>query len=635
MSIEITRRTALGAAAYLATLGLSDALAADSGPRMRVRLLETSDLHMFVMDWDYYHAKPDPTVGLTRAATLIRAARREAPNTLLFDNGDFLQGNPLADYIAAQRPGIEPHPLVATMAALGYDAAGLGNHEFNYGLDFLEATVRNAPFAFLCANVVRADGAPFLPPYTVLKRVFKDEAGAEHALRIGVISFLPPQIMSWDKARLEGKVEAGDIVLTARRLVPELRAKCDLLIALCHSGIGTGSWTEGEEHAALHLAAVPGIDAILMGHAHRVFPGQDYAGAADEVDAVAGRLHGVPAVMPGFWGSHLGVVDLNLRREGERWVVEKADVEARPIYRREGGTVHELTSADAEVAASIAAAHAGTLGWIEQPAGMLDARIHSYFVWAGYDPTTALVNAAQIAYAKPLLAAAGFGELPLLSAAAPYRVGYTPDSFIDIPAGPVPMRAVADLYIYSSNTVTVVKATGAQIVAWLEWASRVFNTIDPSAEGRQPLVNTRIPSYNFDAIAGLTYAIDVTKPSGRIADVRFEGQPLDLTREFAVVTNNYRADGGGGFAALKDAEILLRAPDTNRDAVFRYFGARPTVHVEDTTPWRFAAAGRPVEVWFDTSKAAVPLIEGSRKLVLLGDGAPGYARVGVSLEREI
>ncbi|MBJ7532743.1 bifunctional 2',3'-cyclic-nucleotide 2'-phosphodiesterase/3'-nucleotidase [Rhodomicrobium vannielii ATCC 17100] len=634
MTIAITRRTALGAAAYLATLGLSDALAADSGPRMRVRLLETSDLHMFVMDWDYYHAKPDPTVGLTRVATLIRAARRESPNTLLFDNGDFLQGNPLADYIAAQPPGTEPHPLVATMTALGYDAAGLGNHEFNYGLDFLEATVQNAPFAFVCANVVRAGGAPFLPPYTILQRVFKDETGAEHELRIGVISFLPPQIMSWDKARLEGKVEASDIVLTARRLVPELRAKCDVVVALCHSGIGTGAWAEGEEHAALHLAAVPGIDAILLGHAHRVFPGKDYA-SADVVDAVAGRLHGVPAVMPGFWGSHLGVIDLGLRRDGERWIVEKADVEARPIYRREGGTVHELTTADGAVTASIAAAHRGTLGWIEQPAGALDAPIHSYFVWAGYDPTTALVNAAQIAYAKPLLAAAGFGELPLLSAAAPYRVGYTPDSFIDIPAGPVPMRAVADLYIYSSNTVTVVKATGAQIVAWLEWASRVFNTIDPSGAGSQPLVNRKIPSYNFDTIAGLTYAINVTKPSGRIADVRFEGKPLDLTREFAVVTNNYRADGGGGFAALKDAEILLRAPDTNRDAVFRYFGASPTVHVHDTTPWRFAPAERPVEVWFDTGTAAAPLIAGRKELVLLGDGEPGYARVGMFLGREI
>ncbi len=350
---------------------------------MRLRLLETSDLHMFVMDWDYYHAKPDPTVGLTRLATLIKAARGECANTLLFDNGDFLQGNPLADYVAEQPRTSGTHPLVTIMDALGYDAVGLGNHEFNYGLDFLEASLQGAPFPFLCANIVRAGGDAFLPPYAILNRTLKDDAGVDREFRVGVISFVPPQIMAWDKAHLEGKIEASDIVLTAKRLVPELRAKCDLLVALCHAGIKAGPWAEGEENAALHLAAVPGVDVIMTGHAHRVFPGRDYAGL-DGVDAVAGRLNGVPAVMPGFWGSHLGVVDLTLKREDGRWIVEKADIETRPIYRREAGAVQELAKPDAEVAAWIAPAHKGTLAWVEQPAGSIDTRVHSYFVWAGY-----------------------------------------------------------------------------------------------------------------------------------------------------------------------------------------------------------------------------------------------------------
>jgi len=597
---------------------------------MRLRLLETSDLHMFVMDWDYYHAKPDPTVGLTRLATLIRAARGECPNALLFDNGDFLQGNPLADYIAEQPRKSVPHPLVTIMAGLGYDAVGLGNHEFNYGLDFLEAALQGAPFPFLCANIARADGSGFLPPYAILNRTFKDDAGVGHELRIGVISFVPPQIMAWDKAHLEGKLEASDIVLGAKRLVPELRSKSDLLIALCHAGIKAGQWTEGEENAALHLAAVPGIDVIMTGHAHRVFPGKDYAGL-DGVDAIAGRLNGVPAVMPGFWGSHLGVVDLTLKREGERWIVGEADVETRPIYRREAGAVQELATPDAQVAASIAPEHRGTLAWVEQPAGAIDSRVHSYFVWAGYDPATALVNAAQIWYAQPLLANAGFGDLPLLSATAPYRAGATPDNFIDIPAGPTPLRALADLYSYSSNTVVVVKATGAQIVEWLEWAARIFNTVDPSAGQPQALVNTRMPSYDFDTIAELTYAIDVTKPSQRIVDVRFQGAPIGLDREFAVVTNTYRADGGGDFAALAHAQVILRAPDSNRDAIIRYFKASQTISAPRAFAWTFAKTGRPTAVYFDTSKAATPLVAAFAGMTLLGDGEPGYARVGLTL----
>jgi 2',3'-cyclic-nucleotide 2'-phosphodiesterase/3'-nucleotidase len=597
---------------------------------MRLRLLETSDLHMFVMDWDYYHAKPDPTVGLTRLATLIKAARGECQNTLLFDNGDFLQGNPLAEYLADQPRTRAPHPLVTIMGELGYDAVGLGNHEFNYGLDFLEASLQGAPFPFLCANVVRADGSAFLPPYAILNRAFKDDAGVGHELRIGVVSFVPPQIMAWDKAHLEGKLKASDIVLTAKRLVPELRAKCDLLVALCHAGIKAGPWTEGEENAALHLAAVPGIDVIMTGHAHRIFPGKDYAGL-DGVDAVQGRLNGVPALMPGFWGSHLGVVDLTLKREGERWIVEEAVIETRPIYLREAGAVRELSKPDPEVTASIAPAHKGTLAWVEQPAGAIDTRIHSYFVWAGYDPASALVNAAQIWYAQPLLASAGFGELPLLSATAPYRAGVTPDNFIDIPAGPAPMRALADLYSYSSNTVVVVKATGAQIIGWLEEAARIFNIIDPSARQPQELVNTRMPSYNFDTIAGLTYAIDMTKPSGRIVDVCFEGKPIGLDREFAIVTNSYRADGGGDFAALAHAHVILRAPDTNRDAVFRYFKASHTVSAPGAFPWTFAKTGRPASVYFDTSKTALPLIARFAGMTLLGDGDAGYARVGITL----
>ena len=338
-----------------ASFDRATARAGDDAPRVRLRLVETSDLHMFVLDWDYYSAKPDQTVGLNRVASLIRQNRKEAKNSLLFDNGDFLQGNPLADYVFEQaRPTpASAHPMIAVMRELAYDAATLGNHEFNYGLDFLEASLEGASFPFVCANVERAGGVPFLPPHVVLERSFTDDAGAQQTLRIGVIGFVTPQIMVWDKARLAGKLQSGDIVLAAKRLVPELRSRCDLVIALCHSGISANDWVEGEEHAALHLAAVPGIDVIMTGHAHRLLPGKDYAGVKG-VDAVAGRLNGIPAVMPGFWGSHLGIIDLTLKPENDRWTVEEADVRAQPIYRRNGAKVEPLAEPDAAVAARVA-----------------------------------------------------------------------------------------------------------------------------------------------------------------------------------------------------------------------------------------------------------------------------------------
>jgi 2',3'-cyclic-nucleotide 2'-phosphodiesterase / 3'-nucleotidase len=649
--MAITRRALLGTVGTVAgaAVGLvpgpSDATAEDSTPRVKLRLLETSDLHMFVLDWDYYQVKPDPTVGFAKVASLIRAARAENPNTLLFDNGDFIQGNPLADYVATQRVPTSgaPHPIVAIMGDLGYDAATLGNHEFNYGLAFLEASLAGAAFPFVLANVTRVGGAEFLPPHIVLERKVADESGMEHSLRIGVIGFVPPQIMAWDKVNLDGRLEAADIVTTARRLVPGLRARCDVMVALCHSGINGGPYVEGQEHAALHLARVAGFDAIFTGHSHKVFPGKDYMNV-EGVDADAGRLAGVPSVMPGYWGSHLGLIDLTLRRTGNAWSVETATVEARPIARRDQGKVESLATVDAAVVAAITPAHEGTLAWVEQPAGISDGPLHSYFVWAGYDPATALVNAAQTWYARPLLAGTPFADLPLLSSAAPYRVGYTPDGFIDIPAGPVALRQVADLYLYSSNTVVALQMTGAQILEWLEFSTRIFNTIDPAVPGPHQLVAKGIPSYTFDTISGLTYQIDVTKPprydqkgiqvsdTRRVVDLAHDGQAINPAQPFVVITNNYRADGRATVPGLSGASIALRAPDANRDAVMKYFKAQATVPVPTAMPWSFAPIGRLTTVWFDSGKPAAAHISRRANLSVLGDGEPGYTRIAMTLD---
>ena len=646
MSNAITRRDVLAGAGALAGAALcgatTDLAAEEAAPRIRLRIMETSDIHMNVLGWDYFLAKPDLTAGLERVASPIRASRKEVPNTLLFDNGDLLQGTPLADDIFenAHPTPDTPHPIFAIMRELGYDAATVGNHEFNYGLEFLEASLSAASFPYVCANVERIGGEPFLPRTTIIERTFKDEAGNPHVLRIGVIGFVTPQITMWDKARLEGKLQTNDIVLAAKRYVPELRGKCDVLVALCHSGIAPGPWVEGEEHATLHLSTVPGIDVILTGHAHRVLPGKDYEGMAG-IDAVAGRLNGVPTVMPGFWGSHLGVVDLELQKKDAAWSVQRSEATLAPIYRRDGNKVIPLVEADPQVAALIAPAHAQTLRWIEQPVGAVDKNVHSYFVWTGLDPATAIVNAAQTSYARPLLAAAGFHDLPILSSMAPYRAGYTPDGFIDIAAGPVTLREAAGLYQYSSNVVVVLKLTGAQIVEWLEYAARCFNTIDAAGTTPQALVNKRVPSYNFDIISGVTYKIDLTKPNRytagvanpsirRIFDVEFEGRPIDPQREFAVVTNSYRADGGGSVPALIGATILLRAPDTNKDAVVRYFRSTPAVQVPSTRPWSFAPLGKPVAVYFDTGPRARDHI-GDLPGVTLENGEPGYARVRMML----
>lgn len=634
--MPLSRRELLaGAGAIVAGAGLAGP--ARAAPRLHLRLLETSDLHMYVLDWDYYHERPDPTVGLNKIARLVETARAEAPNALLFDNGDLIQGSPLGDYLARKEGLAEGrvHPALRVMNGLRYDAATLGNHEFNFGLDFLQRSLAGAAFPYVSANIERADGAAFMPPFRVLERRMTDEDGVVHSLRIGVIGFAPPQIMIWDKAHLDGRLRCGDIVAAARRHVPILRATCDVLVALCHSGINLHPAAENEENASLQLAAVPGVDAIMMGHSHRVFPGPDYAGLAG-VDAERGALAGVAAVMPGFWGSHLGVIDLSLARDGERWIVDGFKAEARPIYKREAGRIVSLAAPDPAVAELIAVEHEATKAWVDQPIGRLQAPLHSFFVWIGVDPVVALVNAAQLAYARPLLAATPYADLPLLSAAAPFRAGYTPDAYIDLAAGPVALRDIADIYPYP-NTLVAVRVTGAALREWLEHAARIFKQVDSAAREPHLLIDRRTPSYNFDVIAGVAYKIDVSKPArydangqlvdanaSRIVDLRYAGREIDPNQEFVVVTNNYRADGGGKFPGLDGRNIVLRAPDSNRDAIERFVRGGETVG--QARPWSFAPLGRRVTVAFDSAPAAARRLEDAPGLRATSQENAGYLR---------
>jgi 2',3'-cyclic-nucleotide 2'-phosphodiesterase/3'-nucleotidase len=589
----------------LLLLLLGAALPAAWAQRLDLRLLQTTDLHMHVLNYDYYQDRVTHEYGLAKTATLIKAARAEAKNTLLFDNGDLLQGSPLGDYVARFRPPApgQVHPMHRVMAALGYDAANIGNHEFNYGLPFLNAALAAAPLPYVNANVMIDEGVGqagrhAYRPWVLLDRRFTDQAGAVHALKVGVIGFVPPQIMQWDRANLLGKVVVRDIAQTARALVPRLKAEgADVVVAIAHSGFERGETMSFAENAVARLAEVNGVDAILFGHSHGEFPGRSFA-QHPKVDLAKGTINGVPAVMPGFWGSHLGVIDLVLDKAGDSWKVAEARAALRPVWDREAR--RPLVEADPDVALLVAAEHEGTLAAMRAEVARTTQPIHSYFAQVADDPSVQIVADAQLAYARRALAGSAHAALPLLSAAAPFktggRQGYT--NYTDIPAGPVALRNVADLYVYP-NTLKVVKLTGAQVREWLEMSAGQFNRIDPAGAPEQNLVNTAFPSFNFDTLDGLAYRIDVTQPARydsrgrlvapdarRIVGLRFDGKPLDDAASFAVVTNNYRASGGGNFPALDGSQIVYDAPDENREAVVMYLRETKRVDPAADANWR-------------------------------------------------
>ncbi|MDK3072921.1 bifunctional 2',3'-cyclic-nucleotide 2'-phosphodiesterase/3'-nucleotidase [Sedimentitalea sp. JM2-8] len=652
MPLHLDRRSFLAGSAGLIALHPFSVHAAAN--QAHLRLMETTDLHVHVFPYDYYADKPRDTVGLARTASTVRAIRAEATNSLLLDNGDFLQGNPMGDYIAYERGMKEGdmHPVIAAMNAVGFDAATLGNHEFNYGLDFLMKSLAGAAFPVVCANVAKALGAApggdttLIDPYVILDRTLTDGAGTRLPIRIGLVGFVPPQIMNWDRRHLEGNVQARDILETARALVPEMKEQgADIIIALSHSGIGAAQESEGMENASVPLAAIEGIDAVMTGHSHLVFPSDTYAGYA-AIDAQAGTIHGKPATMGGFWGSHLGVIDLILERDGNGWRITGHSAEARPISRRnEDRSYTALVESDAAVLASVQKEHDETLAYVRRAVGKTNAPLHSYFALVADDPSIQIVSMAQTWYIKEMLLGTEYEDLPVLSAAAPFKAGGRggPEYYTDVPKGDVAIKNVSDLYLYP-NTARAVLVTGAQVKDWLERSAGMFNRIEPGKPD-QPLLNTEFPSYNFDVIDGVTYRIDLSQPSkfdtkgelinpeaNRITDLKFDGQPIDLEQNFVIATNNYRASGGGSFPGAMDDTVIFEGPDTNRDVIVRYIVQHGTINPRADANWSF----KPLDgasVLFDTGPRSQTYLDDVQGVVIepAGNGPDGFARYRIDL----
>lgn len=651
---DLSRRGFLaGTAAGASLIALHPFSVNAAGNQVHLRLMETTDLHVHVFPYDYYSDKPVDTVGLARTASIVNEIRAEATNSMLLDNGDLIQGNPMGDYIAYER-GMkdgDAHPIVTAMNAVGFDAGTIGNHEFNYGLDFLAKSMAGAEFPVVLSNIATQQGAAprddetLFKPYVILDRTVKDGAGGEHAIRVGIIGFTPPQVMNWDRKHLEGNVMARDIVATAEAYVPEMKeAGADIIIALSHSGIGADAHSDGMENASVPLAAVDGIDAVMTGHHHLVFPGPKYEATA-AVNPEKGTLHGKPATMGGFWGSHLGLIDLMLENSGGEWQVVSFESTTRPISRRnEDRSYTALVESDAAVLASVQQQHDETLAYVRRAVGKTSAPLHSYFALVADDPSVQIVSIAQKWYIAEMLAGSEYAGLPILSAAAPFKAGGRggPEYFTDVPAGDVAIKNVADLYLYP-NTVRAVKVTGAQLKGWLERSAGMFNQVEAGASD-QVLLNPDFPSYNFDVIDGVRYEIDLSQPSrfgpkgalenpgaSRIVNLTYNGAPVTDDMDFVIATNNYRASGGGDFPGTGDT-IIFEAPDTNRDVIVRYIVEQGTINPSADANWNFKSLPG-TSVLFDTGPAAKGYIDDVKgmKIEEAGEGPDGFARFRIQL----
>ncbi len=625
-----------------------------------LRIMETTDLHVHLHPYDYYADCPNPDLGLARLSELIDIARQQVPNCLLFDNGDFLQGTPVGDFFAydrSMRAG-EVHPVIAAMNALRYDAITLGNHEFNYGLEFLMRSMSLAKFPTVSANILRKAGAVprkdthLFRPYRLLRRDVTDRAGQQRALCIGVIGVAPAQIAIWERQHLDGRVQTRDMVDAVSAWVPEMReAGADLIVLLAHSGIGESRHAENMENAVIPLARIDGVDLILSGHSHQVFPSPIFA-KIPGVNIERGTIWGTPTVMSGFFGSHLGLIDMTLLQDGGKWHVLDTHVSTRALR---DASLHfaqplqkESTSPilSPAVRKIIASAHASVLEKIRQPIGATDTAINSFFAFLGHSAATQLVAQAQKEFVAEHLEDSEHKDLPLLSAASPPKVGGLGGArnFTNIATGLLTLRSLADLYVFP-NKVAACRLTGAEMLLWLERSASAFGQLKPG-QPDQALMNPSFPGYNFEIIYGLDYAIDLTAPArfaadgteidpafSRVRNVTWNGAPLDVNAEFILCTNSFRAQGAGGFAGTGPEGVVMEHPAITRDILSNYVSAHSPLNMAPQSPFRLTCAAGTTAI-LRTSVAAhahLDMIAGFSPKIL-GVDKDGFMRIQVSFD---
>ncbi|WP_433828981.1 bifunctional metallophosphatase/5'-nucleotidase [Actinoplanes sp. CA-015351] len=588
----ISRRGVLAASAASVAAPLMVSEAAQAGGHKppasttyRLTVLGTSDTHGNVYNWDYYKdaeyddsAKND--IGVAKLAALVNKLRAEATGpVLVLDAGDTIQGTPLATYYAKQEPITstgEKHPMARAMNVLHYDAVTLGNHEFNYGLPLLNLWIRQLGFPALAANAISVKtGKPAFTPY-IIKKV----SLGKHAptLRVGILGLTNPGSAIWDKANVEGKIEFTDMIASAAKWVPIMRARgADIVLISAHGGdSGTSSYgTElpNENPTAMIAEQVPGIDAILFGHAHREVPQRFVANLKTGKQVLLSE--------PSKWGQRLTKMDFDIVRDKGDW---KITTSAAVMLNT------NTVEADPKVLAVVKKQHEKTVAYVNQPVANSTETLSA--ATSRYEDTPILdyINKVQTDTVTAALAGTAYASLPVLSIAAPFSRTAV------FPQGEVKIKDVAGLYIYD-NTLEAVVLTGAEVKAYLEYSAKYFVTLAADAPvNTETISDPAVPDYNYDVLSGVDYDIDISKPVGsRITRLQIAGVDVAADAQFVVAVNNYRRSGGGSFPGIVKTQVY-NAQQEIRQLLIDWAQAKGAIDPADfyVKNWQLVRAGVPI-----------------------------------------
>ncbi|MER6410955.1 bifunctional metallophosphatase/5'-nucleotidase [Streptomyces humidus] len=557
--------------------------------RYALTVMGTTDLHGHVFNWDYfkdaeYKDAAGNAQGLARISTLVNRIRAEKgrENTLLLDAGDTIQGTPLTYYYAKVDPitavGGPVHPMAQAMNAIGYDAAALGNHEFNYGIETLRKFESQLRFPLLGANAVDAKTLrPAFAPYVMKTFCVK---GAP-PVKVAVLGLTNPGIAIWDKAYVQGKLAFPGLEEQAAKWVPRLKSLgADVVIVSAHSGSsGTSSYGDQlpyvENSAALVAQQVPDIDAILVGHAHVEIP------ELRVVNAKSGKT--VVLSEPLAYAERLSVFDVELVFGKGRWSVES--VSSRVLN---SNTVAD----DPKITKLLSDEHAKVVGYVNQVVGTATETLTTVEARYKDAPIIDLITKVQEDVVKAALAGTSYASLPVIAQASPFS------RTSEIPAGQVTIRDLSGLYVYD-NTLVAKLLTGAQVRAYLEYSAEYFvQTAVGAVVDVEKLTNANNrPDYNYDYVSGLSYDIDVAQPAGsRIRNLMFQGAPLADGQQFVLAVNNYRANGGGAFPYVASAQELWSESTEIRTRISEWVTAKGVLDPKDfaSVDWKLTRDGTPV-----------------------------------------
>ena len=520
------------------------------GDTLTLTVLTSTDLHGWVYPWDYSTDTPDDRYGLAKVATLVDSVRAAQANTMLIDAGDWLQGNQFAAYYASDGLSTPYYPLLKVAEYMKYDAFVLGNHEFNFGIDYLNTRLEQSPsIEYIAGNVYEHNTSnPAYKPYFI-----KNVGGVQ----VAIVGLTTPGSAIWDRPRVEGKLDFVDGVEAGRRFVNEARAAgAEIVVVLAHCGLESGSSyndasVPDENFGRALLEQVPGIDLFVFGHSHRVTE-DTYVTSLDSVD--------VPVIQAGRWASHLGEAKLVLTRSTDGSIdVLSSKTQAFSV---------ENVKPSARILELAKPYHDSTRNYVNKPLTTTSDIWNAENARLEDTPILDLIHVVQLDVTGAQLSAA---------AAFNTSAKFGP--------GDITRRDMAQIYPYE-NMLYTIEITGKQLKAYIEQSSRFYSGI----ENGEPVSDRSIPGYNFDTIAGADYEVDLRLPIGsRLTKLVYNGAPVQDTDQFTLAVNSYRAEGGGGYGMLAGTTVKWRSEIPVRTYLERHLEKRGRISASEVfqSNWKF------------------------------------------------